>query len=196
MEPPKCTSITIVLLATAAIGGNAHAQPYFYVSDEITGNVLLDQVGFPATTYVSGLGNPILGLAVGPSGNLYVSDTGHNAVVKIATQGMRDAFRLSSSSPTGLAFDGLGNLYAASFSGNTVSKVTPGGNVSVFAIGLSGPEGLAFDGTGNLYVANYHANTVSEIAPGCAVTTFATGFDGPTGLALRARTAISMWPTR
>jgi DNA-binding beta-propeller fold protein YncE len=119
-------------------------------------------------------------------GNLYVADSGTNAVSKITPQGAVSVFASSGlNDPYGLAFDAAGNLYVANDGNSTVSKVTPQGVVSTFvSSGISEPTGLAFDASGNLYVANLSNSTLSKVTPQGAVSTFVvSGLNGPYGLA-------------
>ena len=94
------------------------------------------------------------GLAVDSAGNLYISETGNNRVMKVsngiitlfagsgvnylvASTGTATALPLST--PSGLVFDAAGNLYVASTNYVSILKVTPSGVMSLFA-------GYGYDG--------------------------------------------------
>ena len=108
----------------------------------------------------AGFNNP-RGVAVDSSGNVYVADTGNNAIRKItsagavttvaglagtfgSTDGTGSAARFNF--PNGLAVDSTGNIYVADEINNTIRKVTPSGTVTTLA-GSAGVVGKA-DGTG------------------------------------------------
>lgn len=125
------------------------------------------------------------GLALDGQGDLYVADTGNNALRKIVlANGQVSTLTLSGASlttPFGLAFDKAGNLYVTNQMGGQVLKVQASGATSVFAgtasfDGLSdGPVatanfgytfGLCFTPDGDLYVtegSDGNANRIREI---------------------------------
>jgi sugar lactone lactonase YvrE len=114
------------------------------------------------------------GLAVDAAGNLYVADTGNNAIRKISPQGV-----VSTLAGDGLAGDKDGKGAAAQF---------------------NGPIGVAVDAAGVVYVSDTYNDRIRRIATNGDVTTIAGGkragltdgaaaqalFDTPTGLALSA----------
>ena len=116
-----------------------------------------------------GFNNPT-SLVVDNSGNIFVADTGNNAVKEILapTQylGTRSTVTLLSglSGPTGIALDGLGNLYVADTGNNRVLEILKAGGyatVKTMPGNYSGPGGLAISGAGNLYVSNTGNNLVT-----------------------------------
>ena len=114
------------------------------------------------------------GLAIDAAGNLYVADTGNNAIRKVTPQGV-----VSTLAGDGLAGDKDGKGAAAQF---------------------NGPIGIAVDAEGVVYVADTYNDRIRRIATNGDVTTIAGGkragladgavaqalFDTPTGLALSA----------
>ncbi|HEX3385158.1 MAG TPA: NHL repeat-containing protein, partial [Mucilaginibacter sp.] len=128
-------------------------------------------------------------LAVDAAGNVYVADTGNDAIRKIApdgtvttlagsgTRGNANGKSASFNSPFGIAADAAGNVYVADSGNNLIRKITPGGAVATFAgNGLRGagngagnssafntPAGLAIDATGNIYVSDEGNNQVRKI---------------------------------
>ena len=129
--------------------------------------------------YADGLGkaasfNTPSGLALDVAGNLYVADTGNNAIRKITPDG-----KVSTLAGDGLAGDTDGRGAAARF---------------------NGPIGVAVDNDGVVYVSDTYNDRIRRIAPNGDVTTIAGGgragksdgpaaqalFDLPTGLAVAA----------
>jgi sugar lactone lactonase YvrE len=114
------------------------------------------------------------GMAIDAAGNLYVADTGNNAIRKITPDGT-----VSTLAGDGLAGDKDGKGAGAQF---------------------NGPVGVALDGAGNVYVADTYNDRIRRIAPDGTVTTIAGGkragkadgpaaqalFDTPTGIAINA----------
>jgi len=143
------------------------------------------------------------GIAVDNSGDLYVADSGNNAIREITpagvvttmagkagTQGGTDATGSAArfTNPKGLAIDQSGYLYVADHDNYTIRKVSPTGVVTTLA-GLAqnfgttdgtgsaarfdSPYGLAVDTHGNVYVGEYGEGTVRKITSGGVVTTIA-----------------------
>ena len=137
--------------------------------------------GGPATQAGFGPMGIFAGLALDPSGNMYISDPGNKRVRKVDTKGIITTFAGGTAlsggdggqainaglgQPAGLAVDSAGNVYIADFQFGAVRKVNTQGVISTFAGGGSGsdgvqatsasvlgPYGLAFDPQGNLYIA-------------------------------------------
>jgi len=119
-----------------------------------------------------GLGNP-LGLEFGPDGNLYVSSTSTDQVLRYNgnTGAFIDVFASGGglNSPNGLVFGPDGNLYVSatrSFLGSPDQVLRYDGNsgtfMNVFAGGaeLNSPRDLIFGPDGNLYVSDGFANRI------------------------------------
>ena len=102
--------------------------------------------------------NTPFGLAIDPSGNLYVADLGNNRVRKISPSGQittvagtgekgsqgdgRQALAAQLSAPRNVAADAGGNLYISEFEGHRVRKVTPDGRITTHAgTGVAGYGG-------------------------------------------------------
>lgn len=150
-------------------------------------------------------------VAVGPSGAVYVADTGNSTIRTIAAgtvatlagqagvTGAADGTGTSAlfNQPRALAVDGAGDVYVADTANDTIRRITPAGVVTTLAgqAGAAGsadgagaaarfnaPTGLALDGAGNLYVADSGNHTIRVIAPDGTVSTVA-GQAGQPGLA-------------
>jgi hypothetical protein len=114
------------------------------------------------------------GLALGPSGELYIGTFGSELHVMDRTGAIRlfaDGFKVTS----GIAVDKNGFVYQADFGDAKVYKISPDGSErSVYADeNLVGPVGMVFDSKGNLFVVNCDGGSVARITPDGTSTIFA-----------------------
>jgi sugar lactone lactonase YvrE/murein DD-endopeptidase MepM/ murein hydrolase activator NlpD len=141
------------------------------------------------------------GLAVDALGNVYVADTGNNAIRKITPQGIvstiagngKAGYRDGAASvaefngPIGVAVDHTGNVYVADTYNDRIRRITPAGQVSTLAGGnspgyLDGPAGMALFDTpcalavgvnGEVYVADTRNNAIRTVSSNGQVATLA-----------------------
>ena len=138
-------------------------------------------------------------VAVDASGNLYISDTQANEVLKEtwsqSTQTYTESVVVSTglATPYGIAVDSSGNVYIADNGHNRVVKETPlAGSYSqtvVSTTALSYPTGVATDSSGNVYIADTgHGRILKEAPSGSSYTetalTYNSNFAQITGIAV------------
>lgn len=136
----------------------------------------------------SGLNDP-RDVAVDSQGNVYIADTGDDAIKQLAPGATAPVTIVGAglNGPSGVAVDKLGNVYIAD-SGNNVVKEWNAANplaVNVVVTGLNNPAGVAVDALGNIYVANTGADTIQEWnVTTQTTTTLVSGLNSPLGIAL------------
>lgn len=191
-------------------GTAADAQGNIYVADtynhtirKVTPAGVVSTVAGMAGTPGSQNGSPgnsqfdsPRGVAVDPSGVLYVADTGNHTIRRVVpgvsvslvagSAGVPGSDDGHFNSPLGIAVDGSGNLYVADTFNHAIRKILPDGAVSTLA-GLPGvpgyvdatgtsarfnyPRGIVVDGSGYLRVADASNNVIRDIAPTGVVST-------------------------
>jgi len=138
-----------------------------------------------------GLSGPTA-VAVDSIGNVYIADTGHNAIAEwnAATQQLTSLVSSGLSAPAGVAVDGAGNVYIADTGHNALKEwnVFTQQVATLVSTGLSRPLGLAVDTSGNVYIADSLNNAIEEwnaatqqmnpLVPG--------GLNNPSGVAVDA----------
>lgn len=140
--------------------------------------------GFADGSGAQAMFNTPSGIAIDAQGNLYVADTGNNAIRKVAPDGT-----VSTLAGSGVAGTADGKGREAQF---------------------NGPIGVAVDAAGVVYVADTYNDSIRRIAPDGTVTTIAgngapgdadgaalkAGFDTPCSLVLDADGALLIADTR
>jgi sugar lactone lactonase YvrE len=163
------------------------------------------------------------GIALDPSGNLFITDEYNHCVRKVNIAGIITTFAGAGGMgytgdngpataanigfPFGIACDGYGNVYISQTLNNRILKVNTSGIVNNLAgDGTNGflgdgspatagefdtPWGIASDGAGNVYVADNANERIRKITPADTLFTVAgngsSGYFGDGGLATNAK---------
>ena len=142
------------------------------------------------TTLVSsGLFDPE-GLAVDSADNVYIADTGNQAIKEWTTANNTVTTLVASGLvyPSGVAVDSAGNVYIADTFHSAIKEWVTAGNTVTMLVdsNLSLPFGVAVDGVGNVYIADTYNSAIEEwIAASNTVTTLvASGLSLPFGVAV------------
>lgn len=141
----------------------------------VAGNGTHGYAGDGAVATAASLNGPT-GVALDPSGNLYISDSGNNTIREV-------------NSSTGIISTVAGNgVGDAGYSGDGGSAVNAQ---------LNSPNGIAVDSKGNLYIADSQNNVIRQVAAGTGIiTTIAgNGSAGNTGDGVAATGAELSYPT-
>lgn len=149
--------------------------------------------GFADGTGVNARFSTPSGLSIDAAGNLYVADTGNDAIRRIARDGTvstiagRDA---GLKGPVGVAVDSGGRIIVADTYNDRIVAIEPGGTVTPIAgkgspgfedggeASFDTPSGVAVDPTGNIYVADTGNGAVRVISPVGIVSTIVTSSAG------------------
>jgi sugar lactone lactonase YvrE len=118
------------------------------------------------------------GLAIGPSGNLFVADTGNSRIQKfsptgrlLAVWGTMGAGKGQFNNPAGIAVDRLGDILVADTGNKRLVKLSPSGrflarwNDLMSGIPLKNPRGVAVDTEGTIYLADTGLREVVRLSP-------------------------------
>ena len=124
-------------------------------------------------TLGSGFNKPH-GVAVDADGNIFVADTGNNAVKEVLAVGGYTTVKTLGSGfngPYAVAVDASGNVYVADTGNNAIKEILavagsiPASNPTIMTLGrgFNSPTGVAVDAGGNVYVADLGNQAVKEI---------------------------------
>lgn len=123
----------------------------------------------PTVLPFSGLTGPE-GVAVDPSGNVYVANIDNDRVMKLAAGSTHQTVLpfTNLKEPYGLAVDTGGDVYVADTDNDRVVKLAAGSNSQTVLsfTGLNRPAGLAVDAAGTAYVVDTGNNRVLKLAAG------------------------------
>ena len=144
----------------------------------------------PVTALVSsGLFDPE-GVAVDGAGDVYISDTGDQAIKEwtAADNTVRTLVSSGLVYPSGVAVDGVGNVYIADTFDGAIKEWLATSNTVTTLVGsnLSLPFGVALDSAGNAYIADTYNSAVREweAASNIVTTLVSSGLYLPFGVAV------------
>jgi uncharacterized protein (TIGR03437 family) len=118
------------------------------------------------------------GIALDSSGNLYIADSGNNAVREITVAGTITTIASQLNNPLAVAVGALGSVYVADAGNNRIAVVTAA-KVTTFAT-LPGVAAVGVDAKGNVVAAD--ASQVWAIASDGTATSLIGGLTSPGGL--------------
>jgi streptogramin lyase len=142
------------------------------------------------TTLASGLNHP-QGVALDTQNNVYIADTGNNAIKKCdaVTQQLTPLISAGLNNPAGIAVDTLGNLFIADSGNGAIEEWSVSGqNLTPIVPGLSSPLGVATDTQNNVYYSDTGNSGIGEWnAVSQQVNTLPnSGVSNPSGIATDA----------
>ncbi|HEX5228571.1 MAG TPA: IPT/TIG domain-containing protein [Bryobacteraceae bacterium] len=120
------------------------------------------------------------GVAIDSAGNLYIADSGNNAIREISAAGTITTIAGNLNNPLSLTLDSHGSIYVADAGNNRIAQVTASGTVSTFAK-IPGVLAVAVDPSDKIVAAD--ASQIWSVAQDGTVTSLAKGLSSPAGLA-------------
>lgn len=130
----------------------------------------------------------LAGIAVGPTGNVYVTDALNYRILTLSPSGkvvrvihtahFHHPVRFG---PMGLAIDSAGNIYTADFDYSAIEKYSASGRLlASYGKNLDGPDDVALDRQDNIYVNDHRNNRIVKLSPrGHQLRVFGPSLPGP-----------------
>jgi tripartite motif-containing protein 71 len=163
------------------------------VADTVDDRVeVLDTAGQHVASLATRLISRPLGLGATSGAELVVSDTFHDRLVRVGSDGNVSGEIGSGPgsatgqfhSPHGIARGLLGDLYVADTGNDRVQHFNPNGSFNGVIGGLDGPEDVAVDRLGDVFVANTRAGQIIKYSILGIVLARWSGFDHPSSIAV------------
>jgi sugar lactone lactonase YvrE len=150
---------------------------------------LAGSAGFADGDFVSARFSSPAGVAIDAVGNVYVADSGNNAVRKISPAGTVTTFAGGFNRPQALTVADDGTIFVADSGNGLVRKVTPSGVVSTLTTAAGAPlrflnpTGVAVARNGVIYVVEFDYGMLQKIGLDGSVVAVATtsGLPYPVG---------------
>jgi trimeric autotransporter adhesin len=195
--PPLIYQMLRFALAALLLGAVAQGQAWYQMRTLAGAGGIGD--GGPAT---AALFLKLNGIAVDPTGNLYVADTDAHRVRKISPAGIVTTFagtgkpgfsgdggpaaQARLNYPYGVATDYAGTVYVADLANARIRRIAPDGRITTVAgdtpeSKLIAPRNVAVDGPGQVYVSDFDGHRVYKVTPKGLVTIAGSGKPGKTG---------------
>ena len=130
------------------------------------------------------------GVAIDATGNVYIADSGNNAVRKwnVSDNTVSVVVETGLSAPRGVAVDAAGNVYIADTYNHAIRKWNAASDTvtTLVAAGLDYPTGVAVDRGGNVYIADSDNHEVKKwnVANGSVRTLVSSGLGAVGGVAV------------
>jgi streptogramin lyase len=118
--------------------------------------------------------NVPLSVAVDWRGNVYIADTGNNALRKVDLTGKISTLVVSElNQPNAVTTDAAGNIYFCDTQNGAIRKIAANsGNVSLVADKLHSPNAIAIDNNGNIYFTDDNS-LIKRLSTSGALSTIA-----------------------
>ena len=161
------------------------------------GDLVANAAGSVAESPVTAGSNPI-GIAAGPDGNLWFTESAGNKIGRTTTGGVVTEFPIptAGSFPYGIAAGPDGNLWFTEGSGNKIGRITTAGVVTEYPIGVaSGPSAIAAGPDGNLWFTESGANRIGRITTVGVITEFTIPTAGSNPIGIAAGPDGNLWFT-
>jgi len=165
------TPTATALAQSYAVGGTGTAS-FVITATNTTGDAVTVTVTVPVNVTTASLasmlqrqGSTPSAVAVGPTGVLYVTNSGANtlSVVDPTTNAITSTVHVGAS-PTAVSVGADGRVWVTNGADDTLTVLSDTGTTTDTTIGVgSSPTGLAFGADGSVYVANAGDGTISVI---------------------------------
>src|SRR5882724_10117732 len=134
-------------------------------------------------------------MAIDPSGNILVADTGNGRIEKFSPNGTFVTSIGQFEAPNGIAIDHTGNIYVAEIgSKHRVQKLGPDGTfIAQWAPGLYGPRRIAIGSDDSVYVVDSGHNRIVKFSPDSQVLA-SWGSEGSGDGQFKGLSSVAVYP--